>query len=62
MELNKVKEIYETSSLNAANTYLGWGWILLAVASMNTNSKDYDNPLIIYSLGWVKDEEPKHYA
>lgn len=62
MELNKVKEIYETSSLNTANVYLAWGWILLAVATMNTDSKNYDNPLIIYSLGWVKDQEPKHNA
>ncbi|MEN6624478.1 MAG: hypothetical protein ABFD50_23390 [Smithella sp.] len=62
MELEKVKEIYETSSYDTANFYLSWGWILLSVAKMNTDSREWSSPIIKYSLGWLREEEPKHKA
>lgn len=60
MELEKVKEIYETMSRDDCNGYLYKGWILIAVATMNTDSKEWSSPQIKYSLGWIKEEEPQY--
>ncbi len=55
-----VKEVAETNDSKVANKYLKLGWTLL-----NTHTDDYGHPVerrqwTVYSLGWTKDEEPKH--
>lgn len=58
MDLSKVKKIVETSSLSDVNRLLAAGWILLATASMTTDSREYSNPIVKYSLGWAHDSDP----
>jgi hypothetical protein len=58
MDLSTVRQIFETNSATDSNKYIEAGWILIATASMTTDSREYSGPVIKYSLGWTKEEAP----
>lgn len=58
MELDKVKQVVETTSVEEVNQFIEHGWVLLAIASMNTDSREDSSPWIKYSLAWAKDGDP----
>jgi hypothetical protein len=58
MELSNIKKIIETVSASEVNKYLAAGWVVLATASMTTDSREYSGPVVKYSLAWDKDGEP----
>lgn len=65
MDLSSIKKVVEVSSPRAAdrvNSYLELGWVLLQTSSMTTDSQEYSEPGIKYSLGWPYDDVPKEPA
>lgn len=51
MELEKIKKVEETKSVEILNLYLDKGWVLIATASPQ-GSETY------YTVGWKEDIEP----
>lgn len=58
MNYESVKEVAEVDTNKQVNAYLRLGWKLLGIATMNTDSEEYSEPIIKYSLGWEKEEKP----
>ncbi|MGF9822564.1 hypothetical protein ABE430_20390 [Brevibacillus agri] len=58
MELDRVNELIETTAQNEVNQKLKNGWILLSVASGNTEE---GYPVFRYALGWVHNESEQEY-
>lgn len=59
MEYGKIRQIVEVTNADEANKYLDLGWVLLGTASMDTDSREWSQPMIKYSLGWPHSEKPK---
>jgi hypothetical protein len=55
MEYSKAKEVAEARNKDQANAYIDAGWSLLNVATMTTDSRDYNEPVIRYVMGWLQD-------
>jgi hypothetical protein len=56
MSVSDVKEVAEVITVGGTehlNEYLKAGWVVLAVATMTTDHRDYSEPMIKYSLGWA---------
>lgn len=58
MNYESVKEVAEVDTNKQVNAYLRLGWKLLGIATMNTDSEEYSEPIIKYPLGWEKEEKP----
>ncbi|OJB05641.1 hypothetical protein [Burkholderia ubonensis] len=55
LDLSKAKKVVAALSENYANEKIQQGWVLLATAS---GKDEMSYPLVKYSLGWFKDENP----
>lgn len=55
----KIYQVAEVSGERTANDYLAAGWVLLAVAKMDVDSREYSAPVIKYALGWTSDDQPR---
>jgi hypothetical protein len=56
MELSDVKAIKELNGPRAerrVNDFLGIGWVLVAVSTMTTDSREYSEPGVKYVMGWT---------
>ena len=54
IDLKNVKNVVETYQLQEVNKYLEWGYLLIDTAGGRW--QDSKEPLIVYSLGWTRDE------
>lgn len=53
MDLDKIKRVEETKSVEILNLYLEKGWILITTASPQGS-------LTYYTIGWKEDIEPNY--
>lgn len=53
MDLENITEVAEVYGADKLNQYIGMGWRLLAVASMNTSHEEFSQPIIKYSVGYT---------
>jgi hypothetical protein len=60
MELQNVKNIYETYDYSEAEMYISHGWKLLFIGQYTDNSGEYARTS--YSLGWKGEEKAWHYV
>jgi hypothetical protein len=58
MEYEKVRMVVQSSDVNEVNRYLECGWTLLTVAKADSTEEATGDPVIIYSLGWAREDEP----
>jgi hypothetical protein len=58
LDLSETKEIVHSTDVEDVNKYLAAGWVLIATASMTTDSREYSNPRILYSLAWTSEANP----
>lgn len=59
MDYEKVRMVVHSNDVNEVNRYLACGWVLLTVAKADSSEEMTGDPVIIYALGWMKEEEPR---
>jgi hypothetical protein len=58
MDYEKVRMVVHSNDVNEVNRYLSSGWVLLTVAKADSSEEMTGDPVIIYSLGWVREGDP----